>query len=98
MLDLRFLRTHPDLVRQAILKRRQDTAVLDQLLAADERRRTLLVEVETLKAERNRVSAEVAKLKAQKGDASELITAMRAVGERTKGLGEQTREAEAETE
>jgi seryl-tRNA synthetase len=98
MLDLRFIRTNPDVVRQGIEKRGQDTSVLDQLLAADERRRSLLVEVETLKAERNRVSGEIAKVKAAKGDASEMIAAMRSVGDRIKGLEEQTREAEAETE
>jgi seryl-tRNA synthetase len=98
MLDLRFVRTNPDVVRQGIEKRGQDASVLDQLLAADERRRSLLVEVETLKAERNRVSGEIAKVKAAKGDASEMIAAMRAVGDRIKGLEEQTREAEAETE
>ncbi len=98
MLDLRFIRTHPEVVRQAIAKRRQEVAALDELLAADERRRALLVEVEALKAERNRVSAEVAKIKAQKGDASQLIAEMREVGDRIKTLDEQTKEAEAETE
>jgi seryl-tRNA synthetase len=98
MLDLRVVRTNPDVVRQGIEKRGQDASVLDQLLAADERRRSLLVEVETLKAERNRVSGEIAKVKAAKGDASEMIAATRAVGDRIKGLEEQTREAEAETE
>ena len=98
MLDLRFVRTHPDLVREALAKRRQDDSVLNALLAADERRRAFLVEVESLKAERNRVSADVAKIKAQKGEASGLIAEMRVVGDRIKVLEEQTREAEAETE
>jgi seryl-tRNA synthetase len=98
MLDLRLIRTNPDVVRQGIEKRGQNASVLDQLLAADERRRSLLVEVETLKAERNRVSSEIAKVKAAKGDASEMIAAMRTVGDRIRGLEEQTREAEAETE
>ncbi len=98
MLDLRLIRANPELVRQAIEKRRQEATVLDELLAADTRRRALLVEVETLKAERNRVSGEVAKLKAQKADASDLITQMRAVGERIKELDEHVREAEAEAE
>ena len=31
MLDLRFLRTHSDLVRQGFAKRRQDPAVLDEM-------------------------------------------------------------------
>ena len=98
MLDLRFLRTHPDLVRQGFAKRRQEASVLDALLAADERRRALLVEVETLKAERNRVSGEIAKLKAAKQEVGDMIAEMRAVGERIKGLEGQVREAEAETE
>lgn len=98
MLDLRFVRTHPDLVRQGFAKRRQEATALEALLAADERRRALLVEVETLKAERNRVSKEIARLKSQQEETSELVAEMRAVGERISALDEQVREVEAETE
>jgi len=98
MLDIRLIRTDPDLVRQGIEKRRQDASIVDSLLAADERRRALLTEVESLKAERNRVSEEIAKIKQAKGDGSDLIAGMRKVGDRIKLLGGQVREVEAEME
>jgi seryl-tRNA synthetase len=98
MLDIRLIRTDPDLVRQGIAKRGQDASMVDSLLAADERRRGLLTEVESLKAERNRVSEEIAKIKQAKGDGSDLIAEMRKVGDRIKALDDQVREVEAEAE
>ena len=98
MLDLRLIRNDPELVRVGIRRRGGDDAALDALLRADERRRGLLTEVEGLKAERNRVSEEIAKIKQAKGDASAMIAEMRAVGERIKALDEQVRETDAEME
>ncbi len=98
MLDLRFIRANPDTVRAGIRKRGQDTAVVDSLLSADEKRRALLTEVEELKARRNRVSDEIAAIKRNKGDASDLIAEMREVSGRIKSLDAQVREAEAEVE
>ncbi len=98
MLDLRFIRTNPDTVRAGIRKRGQDTGIVDSLLAADEKRRALLTEVEELKARRNRVSDEIAAIKREKGDASDLIAEMRDVSARIKTLDAQVREAEAEVE
>jgi seryl-tRNA synthetase len=98
MLDLRLIRNDPELVRAGIRKRGQDAAVLDELLTADARRRGLLTEVEGLKAERNRVSEEIAKIKQATGDASGMIVEMRQVGERIKALDEQVRETDAELE
>jgi seryl-tRNA synthetase len=98
MLDLRLIRSDPELVRVGIRRRGGDDAALDALLRADERRRGLLTEVEGLKAERNRVSEEIAKIKQAKGDASAMIAEMRAVGERIRALDAQVREADAELE
>jgi len=98
MLDLRFIRTNPDLVRRGIRKRGQDASIVGALLAVDERWRALLTEVESLKAERNRVSEEIAKLKKAKGEAADPIAEMRKVGDRIRALDGQVREAEAEVE
>jgi seryl-tRNA synthetase len=98
MLDLKLIRSDPERVRAGMRKRGQDSAVLDSLLAADERRRATLTEVETLKAERNRVSEEIAKIKQAKGDAGELIAEMRAVGERIKAFDADLRDVDIEVE
>ena len=55
MLPLRFIRENADLVRTG-LSARGDEAPLDDLLAVDEQRRALLIEVEQWRAERNRLS------------------------------------------
>ncbi len=55
MLPLRFLRENADLVRTGLIAR-GDEAPLDDLLAVDEQRRALLIEVEQWRAERNRLS------------------------------------------
>jgi seryl-tRNA synthetase len=65
MLDINLVRTQPDLVKQAVANRRNSelVATVDEALALDARRRELLKEVETLKAERNAVSKEIGKMK-----------------------------------
>jgi len=55
MLDIKLIRQNPDIVRKAVKDKNVDLDV-DKLLAADERRRHLLGESETLKAEQNKRS------------------------------------------
>ena len=54
MLDIRAVRDDPDRFRAGLARRNLAEAV-DQLLAADERRRTLTARVDELRAEQNRV-------------------------------------------
>ncbi|NYA30189.1 serine--tRNA ligase, partial [Listeria monocytogenes] len=58
----------------------------------DKRRRTLIVETEALKSQRNEVSQEIAKLKREKQDADAKIEEMRVVGDRIKTLDIELRE------
>lgn len=62
MLDLKLIRDNPDAVRAGLRKRGADPALVDRVLDADRRRRDLVGEVEQLRAEQNRVSAEIPKL------------------------------------
>jgi len=98
MLDIRLIRENPELVRQAIKRRGGDDGPLDALLRADERRRALLLQVEGLRAERNRVSEQIGTIKKAGGDAAEMVAEMRKVGDRIKELEESLREVEAEQE
>jgi seryl-tRNA synthetase len=92
MLDLRFIRENPDLVKEALV-RLNTTAPIDEILSLDEQRRELLSEVEALRARRNAVSKEIGKMK--DGDRRQaLIEEMREVGERIKGLDDQVRQVE----
>ncbi len=58
MLSIKFIRENPEMVRAAI-KSRHDSAPIDELLATDERRRQLLTEAESMKAQRNQASQEI---------------------------------------
>jgi len=93
MYDLKFVREHVDELRAAVAKKRE-RADLDQILKLDQDRRGLLVEVEQLKAERNRRSQEIGRAKAAGEAADEAIAAMRAVGEQIKTLDEEVRQVE----
>jgi seryl-tRNA synthetase len=95
MLDLNLIRETPDLVRTALKKRQMDASPIDEILRLDEKRRSLLTQVEALKAERNAVSKEIGRSK----DAAERetkIAAMREVGDRISALDKEVAEVEAE--
>jgi seryl-tRNA synthetase len=90
MLDLRQIRDEPDLVRARlrVRGRTEYEAAVDQLLELDGRRRSLIGEVDDLRARRNAVSPEVGRLK-QAGrheEAAPLVVEMRELGERMSEL------------
>ena len=58
MLDIKAIRDDPETFRAGLARRNLGDAV-DELLAADERRRTLTARVEQLRAEQNRASKEI---------------------------------------
>ncbi|MFL7792064.1 MAG: serine--tRNA ligase [Anaerolineae bacterium] len=97
MLDIALIRENPDYVREAMRKTGDDPVLVDNILALDARRREILTEVEGLKAERNRVSKEIGKLK-DKDERDARIVEMRQVGDQIDVLEEQLRVVEADLE
>lgn len=97
MLDINLFRETPDLVREALSKRQLDPGPVDQVLILDEERRTLIQQVEGLKAERNTVSKEISRMKDQ-SERQVKIDQMRQVGEQIGGLDEKLREVESQLE
>ncbi len=92
MLDIRFIREHPDVVQEGARKKRIEIDV-KQLLEVDERRRTLIAQVERLKALRNKTSKEIPGLQGEaKQDA---IARMRQVAAESKQWENELREVEA---
>ncbi len=83
MLDIRFIRENPDLVKEGARKKRIEVDI-DRLLAVDEERRNLLQNSEQLKAEKNKASQEISSLKGE--EKSDAITRMRSVSEKVKAL------------
>lgn len=93
MLDLKFVRNNPEIVKEA-LKKRYSSLNLEEFLNHEENRRKLLYEVEILKAQRNTVSEEVGRRKKNGEDAEALILEMREVGQKIKGYEEQLADIE----
>ena len=92
MLDLKLVRDNPDAVREGLRKRGAEPTLVDRVLEADRRRRDFVQDVERLRAEQNRVSAEIPKLSGE--EKTRRIAAMREVSSRLKGLEPDLRTAE----
>jgi len=88
MLDIKFIRAQPDVVRAAAQLKRIEFDV-DRLLEVDAERRRLLQQVEELKAQQNRTSKEIATLQGEARSAR--IQAMQALVARIKELTETQR-------
>ena len=95
MLDPKFIRENPDLVKEAMAKRKENVDI-DAFLALDEKRRDCITKAEQLKNKRNTVSEEIARLKREKQDASELIKEMQQVSKLIKEYDEQLQQIEAD--
>jgi len=95
MLDINLIRENPDLVRTALKNRQMESTSVDDILRLDEKRRTLLTQVEQLKAERNTVSKEIGKLK-DAAEREKKIAAMREVGDKIAALDKEVTDVEAE--
>ncbi len=91
MLDIKLIRQNPEIVRDALARRGEDDAVLDEVLAADEERRKLIYEVEQLKKRRNEVSDDIARMKKDGRDASAAILEMREVSAKIKEMDDAVR-------
>ncbi len=69
VLDIKLVRSNPEKVKELLKRRNVPERDIEELLSVDERVRELITQLNTLRAERNAVSKEVAKFKAAKDDA-----------------------------
>ena len=95
MLDLKFIRENRELVKAGIAKK-FDSSDIDRILLYDEQRREIIRNVEALKAQRNQVSAEIAKKKKAGERADDAIEAMREVGQQISELDNKLRQIETD--
>ena len=67
MLDMKFVRENPELVKENIKKKFQDEKLplVDQVIELDERRRAAMTKADELRANRNKLSKEIGALMAQ---------------------------------
>ncbi|HSP33254.1 MAG TPA: serine--tRNA ligase [Thermoanaerobaculia bacterium] len=95
MLSREYLRENPDAYR-AVLQKRGARVDIERFLELDAERRRTIVQVETLKNQRNVASQEIAQLKKSKQDASAQIDAMKRVGDEIKQLDARLAEIEVQ--
>ena len=100
MIDIRSLREDTDHFRQALKARNVSEDTLDEVLQLDESLRAELTRLNQLKAERNKVSAEVARMKAsgQNNEAEELLERARVISNLVKEGDAKIRQVEEHLE
>lgn len=90
MLDIKLIRTNPNLVKANIKKREMNLDhIVDEILDIDAKRRELTGKVEAMKAERNADTKKIPQMKKAGEDTTELMAKMKA-------LAEQIKEADAD--
>ena len=100
MLDIKFVRENPDIVKQNIKNKFQDAKLplVDEVIALDKENREIKGEVEELRAQKNKISKEIGKLMAQgkKDEAEDVKKKIAADGQKIEELTKKEREVEEE--
>lgn len=98
MLDIKFLRSNPDIVKQNIKNKFQNEKLplVDEVIELDKRNREIKQEVEALRAEKNKASKQIGAMMAQKKleEAEELKKKVAESGGRIDELSEEEKEVE----
>ena len=95
MIDIKFLREHPDVVRASQKGRGESVELVDQILAIDEKKRAAVTEFETLRQEQNTLSKSVG---AAKGDEkTALLENAKALADKVKAADTKRAQVEEQT-
>jgi seryl-tRNA synthetase len=93
MLDIKLIRSHPDVVRKALEHRGgKSSALFETFVGMDRDYRATLAELEPLRARRNQAADEVGRKKRQKEDVADLLKEMEELKSRLKSLEERAGE------
>jgi seryl-tRNA synthetase len=95
MLDINLIREEPENVREAMVKRQMDPGVVDQVLSLDIKRRDLITQVETMRADKNVVSKEIGRMK-DKESRQAKIDEMRELGDKIDSLDSELSQVDSE--
>jgi len=97
MLDARFVRDNPEKVIKALRDRGCDPGVIDDFLKIEEQRRSLLLEVERYRQERNELSEKISIIKKEGADAAAETEKAKSVSEAIKIKEETLKELDERT-
>ncbi len=97
MIDIKLIREDAEKVKRLYLAKKADfSREIDRILELDFRRRELIYNAESLKAEQNRVSKQIPAMKKAGEDTAPVLSRMKALSEEIKSLDERLREVEEE--
>ncbi|MBQ7338030.1 MAG: serine--tRNA ligase [Clostridia bacterium] len=97
MLDIKYIKENPDEVIARLAKKGKDAKEdIAQILALDTQRRTLIGEVEALKAEQNKATKQIPQMKKAGLDTAPVFAELKAMGDKAKAIDEQLKEVETQ--
>jgi seryl-tRNA synthetase len=97
MLDIKFIRENPELVKQGLLNKNTKD-IVDEVIAIDEQRRSFIAKTEDLKAKKNQVSSQIPQMKKAGQDTTSVFAEMKRVGDEIAFLDGQLRDVEDKLE
>ena len=95
MLDLKFIRENPELVKEGI-KNKNEKDRIDEVLNLDEERRNLIIQTDELKHKRNQVSSQIPQMKKAGQDVSPILAEMKNVSDKIAELDSQLKNIESD--
>ena len=96
MLDIKVIRSDPNMVKAAMKKRNKNMdAQVDEIIFIDAQRRELSSMADTMKNEQNNASKEIPKIKKEGGDVSEVLARMNEIKEKIKNIDSEISALEA---
>jgi serine--tRNA ligase len=96
VIDLKFLRDNPDVVRQSQITRGEDPQLVDQLISADETRRESIAKADSLRAEQKAFGKKIGQAAPEQRPA--LLEGSNALKQQVKDAEAAQKDAEAEVE
>ena len=97
MIDIRVIRENPEEIKKRLLDKQTDCSQsVDKILLLDTTRRELIGKTESCKAEQNKISKQIPRLKKEGGDVSGLISEMNTLKETIKNSEAELKQVEAE--
>ncbi len=97
MLDIKFIKENPDLVKARLQGRQKNyDAEIDRLLALDVERRALIADTEQKKAEQNRISKQIPQFKKEGRDVAPIFAEMKMLSDTVKADTEKISAIDAE--
>ncbi len=95
MIDIKYIKENPDEVIARLAKKGKDAkSEIAQILELDGKRRELIAETESLKAEQNKTSKLIPQYKKEGKDVSGIFADMKKISERTKAIDEELKSVE----